>query len=153
LLNPSADGFTFTIQSQSPTALGGIGGSLGYATDGVHAAITNSVAIKFDLANNNGEGSDSTGLYVNGAAPTNAGSIDLTSSGIDLHSGHAFNVYISYDGTTMIVTIVDSTTGAKATQSYAVSLGPTAYVGFTAGTGGLSSTQKIVNWTFTSGTA
>ncbi|HWA96986.1 MAG TPA: fibronectin type III domain-containing protein, partial [Pirellulales bacterium] len=154
LLNPSADGFTFTIQNVGPTALGGVGGNLGYSADGFaggHPAITSSIAIKFDLASNNGEGNDSTGLYINGATPTNVGSIDLTSTGIDLHSGHVFNVAMTYDGTTLIVTTTDATTGAKAVQSYAVSIGPTAYVGFTAGTGGLSSTQKILNWTFTSG--
>ena len=50
LVNPDADGITFTIQNSSLTALGGSGGSLGYA------GIGNSVAVKFDLYNNNGEG-------------------------------------------------------------------------------------------------
>src|SRR5271166_5782105 len=60
----TADGFTFTIQNDGPTALGSMGGGLGYGTDGVHSGSTigNSVAIKFDLYNNQGEGSDSTGL-------------------------------------------------------------------------------------------
>jgi hypothetical protein len=153
LLNPAGDGFTFTIQNSSPTALGGVGGNLGYGADGFaggHAAIGNSVAIKFDLANNSGEGSNSTGLYINGAAPTNVGSVDLTSSGINLHSGDLFNVAMTYNGTTLSVTITDTVTGAKATQNYTVSIGPTAYVGFTAGTGGMSATQKILNWTFAS---
>ncbi len=80
LSNPSADGITFTIQNNGPTALGGIGGGLGYAR------IPNSVAIKFDLYNNSGEGPDSTGLYVDGAMPTMP-AINLTGTGIDLHSG------------------------------------------------------------------
>ena len=54
--------------------------------------IPNSVAVKFDLFSNNGEGNDSTGLYTDGAAPTNAGSINLTSTGINLHSGDPFDV-------------------------------------------------------------
>jgi len=29
--------------------------------------------------------------------------------------------------------------------------GNTAYVGFTAGTGGLSATQQVLNWTYSSG--
>ena len=61
LSNPAADGITFTIQNNGPTALGGDGGALGYA------GIPNSVAIKFDLYNNAGEGPNSTGLYINGA--------------------------------------------------------------------------------------
>src|SRR5262249_52982144 len=38
-----ADGFTFILQTNSPTALGGTGGALGYQ------GIPNSVAIKFDV--------------------------------------------------------------------------------------------------------
>src|SRR5262249_31004463 len=73
--NPTADGFTFTIQGVGPTALGPSGGGLGYGPDNTGGApgIVNSVAIKFDLYSNQGEGVDSTGLYTNGAAPTNIG--------------------------------------------------------------------------------
>jgi hypothetical protein len=154
LLNPAADGFTFTIQNAGAMALGGVGGNLGYGADGFaggHPAIGNSVAIKFDLANNAGEGNDSTGLYINGAAPTNQNSVDLTGSGVDLHSGHVISAALTYDGTTLKVILTDTVTGATATQNYQVSLGPTAYVGFTAGTGGLSATQEILSWTFSAG--
>ena len=90
-------------------------------------------------------------MYINGAVPTNVGSIDLASTGINLHSGDIFNVAMTYDGTTLSVTITDTVTKAQATQHYTVSIGPSAYVGFTAGTGGDSATQEILNWTFTSG--
>src|SRR4029077_15235256 len=89
LLNSAADGFAFTIQRAGVSALGASGGGLGYGGPG---GIANSVAIKFDLFNNAGEGSNSTGLYVNGALPTSAGSIDLGGSGLNLHSGHVFGV-------------------------------------------------------------
>jgi fibronectin type 3 domain-containing protein len=150
LLNAAADGFTFTIQRAGVTALGASGGGLGYGGPG---GIPNSVAIKFDLFNNAGEGNNSTGLYVNGAVPTSAGSIDLSGSGLNLHSGHVFGVAMSYDGAVLTVTITDTVTNASATQSYAVDIadvigGPTAYVGFTAATGGQTATQKIVNWTY-----
>jgi hypothetical protein len=146
LTNPNADGFTFTLQGGSPTALGGSSGGLGYA------GIAQSLAIKFDLYNNGGEGINSTGLYLNGAAPY-GNAVNLTGSGIDLHSGHTFNVRIDYDGTTLRVTITDRVTGASAVQSYTVNIasvvgGSTAYVGFTGGTGGLTATQDILNWTF-----
>jgi hypothetical protein len=156
LLNPSADGFTFTIQGASPTSVGGSGGGLGYAPDpgtGIGSAIGHSVAVKFDLFNNSGEGADSTGLYVNGAEPTTPAT-DLTGTGINLHSGDVFNVVITYDGTTLTVKITDATTGATATQSYTINIPQTigsslAYVGFTGGTGGQTATQDILNWTYT----
>ena len=79
-LNASADGMTFAIQGDNIWALGDPGGGLGYQ------GITNSVAVKFDLYNNAGEGIDSTGLYTGGAAPT-VPAVDLSSTGINLHSG------------------------------------------------------------------
>jgi protocatechuate 3,4-dioxygenase beta subunit len=145
--NPTADGFTFTIQGNNTGALGGNGGSLGYA------GIGNSVAIKFDLYNNQGEGTDSTGIYTDGAYP-GVPAIDLSGTGIDLHSGDVFNVAMNYDGTNLNVTITDTSTLASASQSYAINIpsviGSTgAYVGFTGGTGGLTAVQNIQNWTFT----
>jgi Legume lectin domain len=147
LTKATADGFTFTVQGTGPTALGAGGSGLGYE------AIANSVAVKFDLYNNAGEGGDSTGLYINGASPTTAGSIKLTNTGIDLHSGHTFDVAMSYDGITLSVSITDLTTNAKATQSYKVNIpsivgGSTAYVGFTGATGGLAAIQDILSWTY-----
>jgi hypothetical protein len=154
--DPGADGFTFCIQGTGANALGLLGGGLGYGTDapGDGGGIPNSVAVKFDLFDNAGEGNDSTGLYTNGAAPTSAGSVDLTNSGIDLHSGHVFNVAMTYDGTTLRVTITDTVTNASATQSYAVNIASivgssSAFVGFTGGTGGLTANQQILSWTYT----
>src|SRR5262249_58954743 len=104
--------------------------------------IGKSVAVKFDLYNNQGEGVDSTGLYTNGAAPTNLGSIDLTPTGLNLHSGDVFQVNMTYDGATLSVTIKDTQTNTSATQNYTINIpttvgGTTAFVGFTGGTGGL----------------
>ena len=139
LVNATGDGFTFTIQNAGLTALGASGGGLGYgvAANGSNPGIPESVAIKFDLHNNSGEGNDSTGLYIDGARPTNVGSINLSNTGINLHSGHVFNVTMTYDGTTLNVTITDTVTGASASQSYVVNIpnvvgASTAYVGFTA---------------------
>ena len=150
----TADGFTFTLQGVGPTALGSFGGGLGYGPDGTNspAAIDRSVAVKFDLANNAGEGNNSTGLYVNGAAPTGAGSIDLAAEGVDLHSGNVFLATLAYDGTKLSVTITDTVTGKSASQSYTVDIvanaGASAYVGFSAGTGAATAIQDIVNWTY-----
>ena len=74
------------------------------------------MAVKFDLYSNAGEGSDSTGLYTNGASPT-IPSEDMTSSGVNLHSGDVMNVHMSYDGTTLTWTITDPTAGTSFTTS------------------------------------
>ncbi|HLY60755.1 MAG TPA: chitobiase/beta-hexosaminidase C-terminal domain-containing protein [Terriglobia bacterium] len=158
LTNPNSDGMTFTIQGSGLTALGYLGGSLGYGPNPNvtgSTGILNSVAIKFDLYNNAGEGINSTGLYTNGAAPT-VPAIDLTSSGVNLHSGDVFNVHMTYDGTTLTMTITDASDTTKTfTYSWAINIpatvgGNTAYLGFTGGTGGYTATQDIVTWTFTS---
>jgi hypothetical protein len=145
----SADGFTFVIQAAPKTiyALGGNGAALGYG------GITNSVAVKFDLYSNAGEGSDSTGFYTNGATPT-VPSVDMSSSGINLHSGDTMHAHITYDGTTLTLTITDTVTNASFTTSTAINIpmtvgGNTAYVGFTGGTGGLTAIQNVLNWTYT----
>src|SRR5208283_5000388 len=100
-----------TIQGTSATAIGPSGGGLGYGPDstGGTPGIGKSVAVKFDLYSNSGEGADSTGLYLNGAAPT-IPFVDMTGSAIDLHSGHPFKVHITYDGTNLAMTITDTTT-------------------------------------------
>jgi hypothetical protein len=153
--NPTADGFAFVIQGNTSTALGPPGGGLGYGPAGFGGTgIPNSVAVKFDLYSNSGEGTDSTGLYVNGASPT-LPAVDMTSSGVNLHTTDAFNVQISYDGTNLSMTITDATTNATFTQAWPINIpstvgGNTAFVGFTGGTGGLTAIQEIIGWTMTS---
>ncbi len=146
-----ADGMTFTIQGIGPSALGASGAGLGYS------GISSSVAVKFDLYNNAGEGVDSTGLYTGGAMPT-IPAIDLSNSGIDLHSGDTMAVHLAYYGATLTMKITDGVTNATYTTSWSVNIpslvgGTTAYVGFTGGTGGASASQKVESWTFSSGNA
>jgi hypothetical protein len=100
---------------------------------------------------------DSTGLYTNGAAPT-VPATDLTSTGISLHSGDAFTAQLSYNGTMLTVVITDLVTSASATQTYSVNIpaiigGPTAYAGFTGGTGATTATQEICSWTYSGTTS
>jgi len=158
LTNPNADGMTFTIQGAGPTALGPTGGGLGYGPDtpGGTPGIGKSVAVKFDLYNNAGEGTDSTGLYINGVSPTTP-ALDMTSSGVNLHSGDVFNVHMTYDGTTLKMTITDANVPTQNfNTSWAINIpatvvGNIANVGFTGGTGGLTATQEIISWTYTAG--
>jgi Chitobiase/beta-hexosaminidase C-terminal domain/Legume lectin domain len=142
----ASDGMTFTIQNAGLNAHGGIGGALGYQ------GIKSSVAVKFDTFNNVGEGVNSTGFYTNGAAPT-IPALDLTPSGVNLHSGDVMHAHLSYDGTTLTLLLTDTTTNATFTASQAINIPATvgansAYVGFTAGTGGTVSTQDVLNWTY-----
>ena len=136
------------IQNAGPTAIGSDGGSLGYA------GIGNSVAVKFDLFQNTGDpSSDSTGIFVDGAGPIGPTSIDLTGSGINLHSGDTMDANLTYNGTMLTLTITDLITQATWSHPFTINIpgtvgGDTAYVGFTGGDGGLTSTQQILNWTF-----
>ena len=149
--NASADGFTFTLQRNGLTALGGSGGNLG------SSGIANSATIKFDLY----PGLSTTGLYLNGAAPddtttataTSSGAVDVTGGGVDFHSGDIIRAALTYDGTTLTETLTDLSTHATFTRTYPVNLvsvlgGSTAYLGFTAGTGGQSAQQDILSWSY-----
>ena len=116
------------------------------------AVLDNDVIVKFDLFNNAGEGSDSTGLYTD-LQLTTVPAIDLTSTGVNLHSGDIFNAQMAYNGATLTVVITDTVTNATATQTYTVNIpaivgGPTAYVGFTGASGGATAIQQILSWSY-----
>jgi hypothetical protein len=151
LTNPNADGMTFVLQNTGTTALGSSGGGLGYG------GVGKSVALKFDLYSNAGEGTNSIGLYTNGASPTTP-AVAL-GGGVNLHGGDVFNVHIAYDGTTLTMTITDASVPADTFKSsWPINIpgtvgANTAFAGFTGATGGLTATQEIISWTFTSGAA
>jgi hypothetical protein len=150
LSNPLADGITFTIQNVGPTALGGYGSGLGFVT------IQKSIAIKFDLYNNSGEGPDSTGLYLSGNLPTNIGSINLSNTPINLHSGDYMNAHITYDSINLTLTITNDVSLESWSYSWPVNIpalvgGNTAWVGFTGSTGAQTSSQKVTYWTYVPG--
>ncbi len=146
LSSAQGDGFTFTIQNVGVKALGASGSGLGYQN------IAKSVAIKFDLYSNAGEGTDSTGVYTNGAAPT-VPAVDMTSSGVVVRSGDSIQAHITYDGTTLSMTLLDLVTNKTFVLKQAINIpqivgANTAYVGFTGSTGGLTASQKILTWTY-----
>jgi hypothetical protein len=157
ITTPNADGFAFVIQNNGATALGPSGGALGYGVDTAgatpFAGMNKSVALKFDLYSNSGEGTNSTGLYTGGASPTTPAA-DMTASGVNLHSGGLFDVHLSYDGATLKMTITDAGNPSRTfSTSWAVNIpsavgGNTALVGFSGGTGATTATQDIVSWTY-----
>ena len=129
-----------------PTALGGDSAGLGYQD------IQKSVAVKFNFYNYENEGSDSTGVYTNGQPPV-LPTVDISPSGIVLGSGDSIQAQITYDGTTLTLNLHDLVTDDTFTMSQMINIpstvgGNTAYVGFTGGTGGLSASQKILSWTY-----
>jgi len=143
-----ADGFTFTMQNAPAGvyAVGGVAGGLGYQ------GLTSSVAVKFDVYDNAGEGTDSTGFYQGGAAPT-IPALDMTTSGVFLLSPDTMHAHLTYDGMTLTLLLTDVVTGSSFTASSAINIpsvvgGNTAYVGFTAGAHGLGLTQDILNWSY-----
>jgi hypothetical protein len=155
--NP-ADGLTFTIQANGSTALGGTGGALGYQ------GIGRSVAIKFDVFDNEGESANSTGLFFNGDFPGIAHApgevnIALDPNNVNLRSQSIKTITLTYNGVahTLTETIHDPTPGQTGngdfTTTYNVDIAArlgldTAFVGFTGGTGGLFSLQDVLNWSY-----
>jgi len=109
----------------------------------------NSVAVVFDM--NNGTGNE-TGLITGGVTPV--GTVDMTSSGVSLHSGHLLQVTLTYNGTTLTQQVKDLTSGSTFSTSYSTNIpslvgGNTAYIGFAAANGTNNSAQAITNLTFT----
>ncbi len=146
LSDAQGNGFTFTIQNTGPTALGGDSAGLGYQN------IPKSVAVKFNFYNYENEGGDSTGIYTDGEPPV-LPTVDVSPSGIQLGSGDAIVAHIAYNGTTLTMNLRDVVTDDTFTLSKVIDIpqivgGNSAYVGFTGGTGGLTSSQKILNWTY-----
>jgi serine/threonine protein kinase len=144
----TADGFTCCIQNNDANQVGAAAAGLGYQ------GIPKSLAVKFDLWSNAGEGNNSTGLYLNGAPPDKPGSIDLTGTGIDLHNGHPYDVILTYQKGRLELTIADATDSKKTFQkTFAIDIpatvgGQSAYFGFTGGTGTIGAVQDVLTWTY-----
>jgi hypothetical protein len=141
--------FGIDVVSGGPWTLSGTSTNLGYT------GILNSIAVVFDYYNGSG---NLTGLYTNGAVPIGS-SVDMTSSGVSLHSGHPLSVNLSYNGSALVETVTDTVTSANFTRSYAVNIpsvvgGSAGYAGFTASTGYSVANQTVTAWTYaTSGQA
>ena len=105
------------------------------------------------MYSNAGEGTDSTGLYTNGASPTTP-ALDMTSSGVN--SAQWRRLQRSYDLRRYNVDDDDHgchNSSQNFTTSWTINIpgtvgSNTAYVGFTGGTGGLTAIQEILDWTY-----
>jgi hypothetical protein len=149
-LDGLADGFTFTLQSDGTSALGNDGSSLGYET------IPRSVALAFNLFNSGHFGSE-FGIAVDGQHPPDV--TDTSMTPINLHAGDTFDATVSYNGTNLSLTVTDlmqadtSFTTSQAIDIPAFLGSDEAFVGFTAATGSLDSTQQLLAWSYNASNA
>jgi fibronectin-binding autotransporter adhesin len=144
--NRAADGITFTVQNNSPSALGTGGGGLGYG------GIGNSAALEFNLYTGaNPAQPVGTAFATNGITGTYT-----SSAPVNLASGNPIFVNVVYDPVafTFTHTLVDQLTQATYTQvstgvDIAAVIGSTSgYIGFTGATGGAIASQTVGNFTF-----
>jgi hypothetical protein len=149
------DGGTFTLTAVSSglSRIGGRGSGLGWGNNDSGGQrsnnfIPNSAAVEFTIYPINNV-SYQTGIVTAGATGASAGG--YTATGLDF--SHPTRVQLSYTGTVLTETLTDTTTNASFVNTQAVNLttlvGSSAYLGFTGGSGGLSSTQQYSTLDFT----
>jgi hypothetical protein len=157
-----ADGGTFCIQNSAagPAAIGTQAANGG--SGGGYAVITNSVALQWELYPGS-PGTPGLRFETNGSsynanpvAPETSVPYGLLGSvSTDLTNGDTVRFDLLYDGENLSVTLTDTNTSATYSTNYDV--GPIwtivganeAFIGFTAGTGGATSTQLIGDFSFT----
>ncbi len=161
-----SDGFAFVIQNQSVNALGGSGGALGYATNLMNPSvpgISNSIAIEFDLWNNQNNWPDfnsnahisvqTDGLNPN--KPSEAFSLGAFLLPVDFAEGSLHQVQINYAANTLEIFLDDFSSpilsvGVNLATLLNLDSGNLAYVGLTAATGANTNSQQheIRSWNF-----
>ena len=100
--------------------------------------------MKFDLWNG------TTGMYTNGETPYEP---QTTINNVDLSSGNPIACTLSYDGSTLKLSMKDTVSSATFSTSWSVDIpsavgADTAYVGFTASLYTGPSQQDVTAWTF-----
>ncbi len=141
-----ADGITFSLQSQGLTALGGAGGGLGYV------GISPSVAVQFDTFKST---ANPTGSQV---GIDTGGSITPVASAVpsfDLFGALVY-AWVDYDPATKTLQVFVSNTNIKPSTplvttvlNLATAIGPSAFAGFTGGTGADDEINDITAWSMT----
>lgn len=146
-----ADGFSFTVQNDGLEAVGGSGGSIGYAGIGPSVGL----AIMFHRATNDQPLTHPTWeIAVGGHPPLETSALPLA-----IGNGDPYRAELNYDGAgLMSASMIDERTGARAhierkarLASYLRSDRPDAWVGFTGATGMGFSDVRILGWKFDSG--
>jgi len=136
-----ADGITLAMQTVGTSALGGVGGSLGY--NGITGPLA---AYQINLYNGHIQGSNfvksnTTGNY-------------LSTGSVSFNSGDTISVTLVYDADANTVTesLKDLSSNETFQRVYssinlASVIGSLAYIGFTGGDGGATSIQNVSNFT------
>ena len=145
----NADGATFLIQNSSSTAIGASGGGLGFS------GVTPSVGFRLDTYNGS-SGNFSTDIITNGSIPTDQAASGILNTTLGITAGGTWNfgVSVTYNGSSLSYTITNLDNTSKTyTYSGAVNIpsivgGTTAWVGFTAATGGATETCSVSQWNF-----
>ena len=158
--NPLADGATFCIQNctnssvgLTTNAIGGGGGQLGYV------GIAPSAALELNLYSGS-PGGTGWAFSTDSNTPQTESAMGpyLSTAPIILIAGDPVFVQLYYCEKVATLWMVDPRTGAIFTTSFALPNlpaivgGPSAFIGFTGGTGGENSTQTISNFVFSSTT-
>jgi hypothetical protein len=181
--SPGADGMTFTIQSVGNTALGGGGGGLGYVGGSFANTTGGLNSIAFALNQYNGVTQTAVGAngvlapYVDmsgslgnafHSTPSNATTdtfqVNLAYNATtgnfyetvrDERTGLAFSQTITPTIVAGYLTQLSGTTvtPAQATAAVNALFAAPVYVGFTGATGGVTSIQKVNDWTFNTNAA
>jgi uncharacterized repeat protein (TIGR03803 family) len=149
----SGDGLAFVVQADNLTALGADGEGLGFV------GIPHSMALEFNLFSDSAfpdgfGGPNSVSLAFGGSLQVPR-SINLTPSGINLHSGHAMDALVTYDSLYLTLDLKDMVTGIHFKHNFRMPEGnpfgaTTAYAGFTAATGTQTSKTLVGSWSLES---
>lgn len=171
---PGADGFAFVVQNDfaGSSALGDAGGEMGYTNvvAGTPPLFGNSLGFEFDTYANLGETSpNEISVHANGTGPNQwqeSYSIGRASPPFSLADGLPHTVRVLYVPGTLRL-FIDNPATPLLTIAYDIVSGGffadngapvsglalsqnAAFVGFTAGTGGLFASHEILSWTWTS---
>jgi hypothetical protein len=153
-----AYGFTFTIQAESPNAIGSAGSGLGYSIDTsdptpqlMQNTITHSFAVTFVLVYSNGS---RIGFMLNGRRFPGLIYIDPD---LDIHNGNLIRASLRYANPQLSLELQDSVRNVTTTR-FRVRVGDIgmqigsidhkAFVGFTGGSGDQSARQEIVTFDY-----
>ncbi|MCD8534135.1 MAG: putative Ig domain-containing protein [Verrucomicrobia bacterium] len=152
-----ADGMAFILQGVGPTALGTGGGGLGLQ------GLTQSLAVELDTFQNGttDKSSNEIALIQNGNVTAPLAAVALPATTIDLEDGAIHNMWVEYiaSSRTVQVFLAKGDPAQKPADPIIrvgdidlISLtGPTAYIGFSAATGGANNFHNIHSFSFQQG--